>query len=58
MLRHVSLVLPNINIVEPGFIASLLLDILSHFTTGKDPVALEGTIYRSESALIDLIATL
>jgi hypothetical protein len=58
MFRHVSLILPNIDIVEPGFIASLLLDLLSYLAAGKDSVALECAIYRPETTFLDLVPTL
>jgi hypothetical protein len=52
MLRHVTLILPNIDIVKLGFIAGLLLYFLSHFVARKDSVTLEISIDRPEDTIL------
>jgi hypothetical protein len=55
--RLVLLILPNIDIVEPGFIVGLLLDPLSYLAACEDFVPMMNSIDRPEAAFLDLVPT-
>jgi hypothetical protein len=50
------LILPDIHVVKLGSVAGLYLDLLSYFSAGEDPVALERTKDCVKAALFDSLA--
>jgi hypothetical protein len=54
-LGQIPLILPYIHVAKLGCVAGLYLDLLSHFSAGEDPVALERAEDGIEVALFDLV---
>jgi nitroreductase len=54
-LGQIPLILSDVHSIKLGGVAGLYLDLLSHFSAGEDPLALEGAEDCLEAALLDLI---